>query len=346
LLARLGLELPIIQAPMAGVSTPALAAAAAQAGALGSLGLGAAGVEGARRMILEFRARSNRPLNVNVFVHRPARADATKEAAWIARLRPHFSAVGAAPPQRLSEIYTSFAADDAMLALLVEMRPQVVSLHFGLPGADRLAALRNAGVWLIASVTSPQEARLAEAAGVDALVAQGWEAGGHRGVFDEDAPDARLGTLALTRLIVATCRLPVIAAGGIMDGAGIKAALALGAAAAQLGTAYVGSDESAADEGYRAALFGEAAQRTVMTRAVSGRPARSLATRFTALAEGIEDRDVPAYPVAYELGKALHGAAKARGEFGYGAYWAGQGAPLARQMSAGALTRALAAEIR
>ena len=345
LMNRLGIDLPIIQAPMAGVSTPAMAAAVAQAGGLGSLGLGAAGAAGARKLIAEFRARSNRALNLNVFAHEPARADAAKEAAWIARFGPRFEAFAAAPPARLSEIYTSFAVDDAMLALLVETRPKVVSLHFGLADPRRLAALREAGILLLASVTSLGEARQAEAAGVDALVAQGFEAGGHRGAFDENAPDDRLGTMALTRLLVTHVRLPVIAAGGIMDGAGIKAALALGAAAAQLGSAYVGTDESAADEGYRAALFGEAAHHTVMTRAISGRPARSLATSFTALASEIGDGEVPAYPIAYDLGKALHGAAKARGDFGYGAYWAGQGAPLARRMSAGALTRALAAEL-
>jgi nitronate monooxygenase len=341
---RLGIDLPILQAPMAGVSTPAMAAAVSEAGGLGALGLGAAGADGARAMIAEFRARSNRALNLNVFAHRPAAADAAKEAAWIARFRPRFEALGAAPPARIGEIYTSFAVDDAMLALLIETRPTVVSLHFGLADPRRLAALRAAGILLLASATSLEEGRQAQAAGVDAVVAQGFEAGGHRGTFDENAPDDRLGTMALTRLLAANLRLPVIAAGGLMDGAGIRAALALGACAAQLGTAYVGTHESAADEGYRAALFSEAAHHTVMTRILSGRPARSLATSFTALGCEIEDGEVPAYPIAYDLGKALHSAGKARGDFGFGAYWAGQGAPLARRLSAGDLTRTLAAE--
>jgi nitronate monooxygenase len=345
LMKRLGIDLPILQAPMAGVSTPTMAAAVAEAGGLGALGLGAAGAAGAAKLIAQYRARSTLPLNLNVFAHAPARPDPAKEAAWIARFASRFQAFAAAAPAKLSEIYASFAIDDAMLALLVESRPKVVSLHFGLADPRRLAALREAGIVLLASVTSLAEARQAEAAGVDALVAQGFEAGGHRGVFDENAPDDRLGTMALTRLLVARARLPVIAAGGIMDGAGIKAALALGAAAAQLGTAYVGTEESAADEGYRAALFSEAAHHTVMTRAISGRPARSLATPFTTLASEIGDHEAPAYPVAYDLAKALHGAAKAHGEFGFGAYWAGQGAPLARRMSAGDLTRALAAEL-
>jgi nitronate monooxygenase len=231
-----------------------------------------------------------------------------------------------------------------MLDMLLAERPAVVSFHFGLPAPERLRALRTAGITLIASATSLAEARQAVAAGIDAIVAQGWEAGGHRGVFDADAPDDRLGTLALVRVLVRDLAVPVIAAGGIMDGAGIDAALALGAAAAQLGTAYVACDESLADAGYRAALASEAAHHTVMTRAISGRPARCLANRFTAIAAA--DAEVPDYPVAYDLGKALHAAGKARGDFGYGAQWAGQGAPLARKMSAGALTRTLMAEMR
>ena len=327
-LGRLGIDLPIFQAPMAGASTPAMAAAVSEAGGLGGLAVGAAGANVAREMIAEYRARSTRSLNVNVFAHAPARAhapaDARREAAWIERLRPRFAEFKASPPERLSEIYTSFVEDDAMLALLVAERPKVVSLHFGLPDAARLRALKDAGVLLLATATSLAEARLAAAAGVDALVAQGWEAGGHRGMFDPDALDDRLGVFALTRLLAAKIDLPIIAAGGIMDGAGIAAALRLGAAAAQLGTAFLATPESAADAGFRAALFSDAAHHTVMTRAISGRPARCLANRFTALEGGAE---APAYPVAYDLGKALHAAGKAAGDHGFGAHWAGQGAP-------------------
>jgi nitronate monooxygenase len=251
----------------------------------------------------------------------------------------------ATPPASLHEIYRSFVADDDMLAALVAERPRVVSFHFGLPSADRIRALRNAGIVLFASATSLIEAQEAAAAGVDAIVAQGYEAGGHRGVFDTDAPDDRRGTMALTRVLVRNIGLPVIAAGGIMDGAGIAAALSLGAAAAQLGTAFVGCDESLADAGYRAALFSDAAHHTTVTPAISGRPARCLANRFTALATDIATADIPAYPIAYDLGKALHAAGKAKGEFGFGAQWAGQGAPLARAMPAAELVAALAAEL-
>jgi nitronate monooxygenase len=345
-LERLNIVLPIIQAPMAGVSSPAMAAAVSEAGGLGSLGVGATDAEGAARMIAEARARTTKPINVNVFTHQPARADPEVEAAWIGRLRPSFEAFGVAPPSALREIYTSFVADDALLAMLIAQKPTVVSLHFGLPEPRRLQALRDAGILLFASVTSLAEARLAVAAGVDALVTQGYEAGGHRGVFDPDAPDDQLGVLALTRLLVSNFDLPIIAAGGIMDGAGISAALALGAAAAQLGTAYVATDESLADDGYRAALFSDAAHHTVMTRAISGRPARCLPNRFTALGADVTPAAIPSYPIAYDLGKALHAAAKSAGDYGFGAQWAGQGAPLARRMSAGALTRVLADEIR
>lgn len=182
-------------------------------------------------------------------------------------------------------------------------------------------------------------------AGVHAIVAQGWEAGGHRGVFDPDGPDERLETAALVPQIAGAVKLPVIAAGGIMDGAGIAAALRLGAFAAQLGTAFLACDESLADAGYRVALAGEAARHTTMVRAVSGRPARILANRFAAFDAEVEGCEIPAYPIAYDLGKALNAAAKTRGEHGYGAQWAGRGAPQALARSASDIVAALAAEL-
>jgi nitronate monooxygenase len=198
---------------------------------------------------------------------------------------------------------------------------------------------------LLATATSLEEGRAIAAARIDAVVAQGYEAGGHRGVFDPHGPDDRLGTVALTRLLVSKLDVPVIAAGGIMDGAGIAASLTLGAAAAQLGTAFVACPESSADAGYRAALLGAPAEHTVMTAAISGRPARCLANRFTALGAGVEREAVPDYPIAYDAGKSLHAAAKAAGEFGYGAQWAGQGAPLARVAPAAELVGRLRSEM-
>jgi nitronate monooxygenase len=231
-----------------------------------------------------------------------------------------------------------------MLAMLVSEKPKVVSFHFGVPSVDRVRALREAGIVLFGSATSLREARMLEAAGVHAIVAQGWEAGGHRGAFDVDDDD-ELGTAALTRLCVREIRLPIIAAGGIMDGAGIASALKLGAAAAQLGTAFVVCPESQADAGYRAALTSDAAHHTIMTRAISGRPARCLANKFTKIGESISTREIPAYPVAYDLGKSLNAAAKAKGEFGFGAQWAGQGAPLVRSLPAADLVALLAREM-
>ncbi|MBA2936604.1 nitronate monooxygenase [Sphingomonas sp. CGMCC 1.13654] len=345
LLDRIGVRLPIIQAPMAGTSSPAMAAAVSEAGGLGSIGVGAVDAGQARAMIAATRDGTSKPFNVNLFCHRPAIADAVVEGEWIARLRPEFETLGATPPAGLSEIYRSFVADEAMLRMLLDARPAVVSFHFGLPSNAALQALREAGILLLASATSLAEARAIEAAGIDAIVAQGWEAGGHRGVFDPDQPDDRLGTMALVRLLVRETRLPVIAAGGIMDGADIAATLDLGAAAAQLGTAFVGCDESLADEGYRAALASDAAHHTTMTRAISGRPARSLANRFTAIGATVPSGAIPAYPIAYDLGKALHAAGKARGEYGFGAQWAGQGAPLVRFMPAAELVATLAREL-
>lgn len=341
LIRKLGLRVPLIQAPMAGVSTPSMAAAVSDAGGLGSIGVGNLDAEAARAMVRAVRSLSDRPFNVNVFCHAPATPDPAREAAWLSRLEPHFARYGACPPASLREIYTSFLDDDAMLAMLVAERPPVVSLHFGLPGADRIRALREAGITLLATATHLDEARAAEAAGVDAVVAQGYEAGGHRGTFDPDAPDEALGTIALTRLLVRNLTVPVVAAGGIMDGAGIAASLVLGASAAQLGTAFLLCPESAADPGYRRALQEQPARRTVMTTAISGRPARSLANHFTDLGRQAPPGAVPSYPIAYDAGKALHAAASAAGESGYGAHWAGQGAALSRSLPAGELVKVL-----
>lgn len=233
-------------------------------------------------------------------------------------MRREFEAEKAETPCSLKEIYQSFVVDEPMLATIMAAKPKVVSFHFGLPPADWICALRAAGIVLLATATNPAEAKVGAAAGVQVIIAQGYEAGGHRGVFDPNGPDDQLGTFALTRLLARNLDVPEIAAGGIMDGRGIAAALRLGAGAAQLGTAFVATDESAADAGYRAALFSDAASHTVMTRAISGRPARCLANRFTSLAAG---------------------------EWGYGAQWAAQGAPLARSLPAGRLVAALVDEL-
>jgi nitronate monooxygenase len=345
LLDLLQTDLPIIQAPMAGTSSPALAAACANAGALGSLGVGAVNAATARKMIADFRARSSRSLNVNLFCHPPAQSDPAREAAWIERLRPQFASLGAEPPRTLTEIYRSFVADRSMLEMLLAERPRVVSFHFGVPPTETVRALREAGTVTLASATNLYEARLAERAGVNAIVAQGYEAGGHRGMFDPNAEDDRLGTVALNRLLVQRLNVPVIAAGGIMDGAGIAAVLQLGAGAALMGTAFIGCPESDADAGFRAALASEAAFHTTMTRVISGRPARCLPNRFTAWGRAVEAAAIPDYPIAYDAGKALNAAGKKVNQAGYGAQWAGQGAPMARSLPAAELIGTLVDEM-
>ncbi|MBY4897837.1 nitronate monooxygenase family protein [Cupriavidus sp. AU9028] len=345
LLNRLGIAAPIIQAPMAGVSTPALAAAVSNAGGLGSLGIGAMNAEAAREAIRATRALTAGPFNVNLFCHEPAQSDSTREGAWLQYLASVFAEFGATPPASLREIYQSLRTDSAMVQMLVEERPAVVSFHFGLPGQEIVRMLHEAGIVLLACATSLAEARQIEAAGIDAIVAQGVEAGGHRGVFDPREFDEGLGTLALTRLLVRETGLPVIAAGGIMDGAGIAAALALGAHAAQLGTAFVPCPESAADEAYRSVLLSRAAPPTTMTRAISGRPARGLSNRFTALGLAAEAPGIPDYPIAYDAGKALHAAAKAQGSADFAAQWAGQAVALSRAMPAAELVRQLLLEL-
>lgn len=338
---RLNLRHPIIQAPMAGTSTPEMAAAVSNAGGLGSIALGSIDADEARRRIGAVRALTDGAFNVNLFCHDPASADEARNAAWIESLRPLFAEFGAVPPAGLRDIYRSFRVDDAMLAMLLEERPAVVSFHFGLPHAARIAALKAAGAVLLATATSPEEGRQAAAAGIDMVVAQGVEAGGHRGVFDP-SDDPRFAALPLTRLLATQLAVPVIAAGGIMDGAGVAAALALGAAGAQLGTAFVACPESAAGPAYRAALAGPDAEHTRVSAVISGRPARGLENAFMRRAD---ESAVAPYPFAYDIGKALNAAATAAGDAGYMPNWAGQGAPMSRSMPAGELLQVLATEL-
>ena len=343
-LDRLGVTAPIIQAPMAGTSTPVLAARVCDAGALGSIAVGATDAAGATAMVAEVRRLTDRPFNLNLFVHAMPRRDAAIEAAWLDALAPTFRAFGVAPPPSLKPAYPSFNQDEAMFAAVLATAPPVVSFHFGLPAPDRVAAFKQVGSILLATATTLGEALACQAAGMDAVVAQGWEAGGHRGMFDPAAEDSRLGMAALTRRLVREIDVPVIAAGGVMDGAGIRAALDLGAVAVQLGTAFIACPESAADAPYRALLLSDAAARTEMTAAISGRPARSLPNRFTALAQALT-ATVPDYPVAYDAGKSLNAAARAAGETGFAAQWAGQGATLARALPASELVAILIEEM-
>lgn len=341
----LGIRHPIVQAPMAGFGTPQLAAAVTDAGALGSIALGAGGAVQAEAAIRAVRALTAGPFNVNLFTHRPAVADPAREARWLAYLAPHFERAGAALPATLREIYTSFVNDERMLEVLVDARPAVVSFHFGLPTARQVEALHGAGCVLMATATAPHEARAIEAAGIDVVVAQGYEAGGHRGVFDPARPDPALGTFALVRLLARAVGIPVLASGGIMDGQGIAAALRLGAAGAQLGTAFLACPESAASSHHRA-LLGRPELGTAVTATISGRPARGIVNRFFDEIGAPGHPPPPDYPIAYDAAKALNAAAQARGLHDYSVHWAGQAHALARPMPAAELVRTLVDESR
>ena len=295
-------------------------------------------------MIAETRALTDKPFNVNVFCHAPAQRDAAREAAWVQHLAPLFAEVGATPPDALNEIYRTFVNDDAALQMLLELRPTVVSFHFGLPSPQALTALREAGILTMATATSLQEARWIEQAGIDAIVAQGIEAGGHRGMFDPQAPDECWSTAVLVRMLVQQTRLPIVGAGGIMDGAGIRAMLDLGAAAAQLGTAFVLCPESAANVAYRQNLKSERAARTRLTEVISGRPARGMVNRLITFGEAAGSPPTAGYPMTYDVAKQLNAVASQQGNHEFAAQWAGQGAPLAREMSAAELMQVLVRE--
>jgi nitronate monooxygenase len=322
---------------MAGVSTPELAAAVSNAGGLGSLGIGASTIDQARKMIDQTRRLTGRPFNVNVFCHAPAQRNPDREKAWLAYLAPLFNEAGLDAPDQLDEIYTSFLVDDEQFKMLLELRPAVVSFHFGIPPAERIACLREAGIYTMATATSLHEAILIEQAGIDAIVAQGIEAGGHRGMFNPEATDECLSTMVLVRLLAAKANIPIIAAGGIMDGYAVKSALNLGAVAAQLGTAFVLCPESSANSTYRENLKSPRASQTRLTSVLSGRPARGMVNRLITFGEKQGSPSPADYPLAYDATKQLSGAPNKSGSNEFSAEWAGQGAPLARELPAAEL---------
>ena len=345
LLSKLDIRYPIIQAPMAGISTPALAAAVSEAGGLGSIAIGTVSPQAARAAIAAVREKTSRPFNVNVFTHAPAQADPAREAAWLDWLRPHFAQFGAAPPASLSEIYRSFLADDPMFELLLEERPAVVSFHFGLPPQDKIDALKAAGIVLFTTATSLDEALRIEAAGIDVIVAQGIEAGGHRGMFDPSQPDPALPTFELLEQLAGKVSLPLVAAGGIMDGQQIKTAFYHGASAVQMGSAFIACPESSAPAHHRALIAQGAGLQTELSAVISGRPARGIVNKlFTEI--GAENHPpLPDYPITYDAAKALHAAASARGSQDYSVNWGGTNFAQARAMPAGELVALLAAEM-
>ena len=344
LLKLLGIRYPIIQAPMAGTATVALAAAVSNAGGLGSLGLGNSDVELARQQIQALKQATAAPFNVNFFCHQAQATDLDGEQSWLTKLEPYFAEFGAPAPQTLAPAYPSFNDNAAMLAMLLVERPAVVSFHFGLPNAASITALKAAGIKLLGCATRVGEARAIIAAGLDGIIAQGVEAGGHRGVFNP-AEDIELGLFGLLQLLKRQCPLPIIAAGGIMNGQGIAQVINMGASAAQLGTAFILCPESNASQDYRVHLGSAQAYHTGITSVISGRPARGLINRWhQELATHAQD--LPAYPTAYSAAKALHKAASQQGSHDFAPYWAGQGAPLARALPAAQLMAQLVLELQ
>ncbi|PJZ03340.1 nitronate monooxygenase [Pantoea rodasii] len=340
----LQLQYPIIQAPMAGVSTPEMAAAVTEAGALGSIGVGASTPEQAMMMIANTQALTQGPINVNVFCHAPAKRDVEREQAWIDRFAPLFARYEAELPSALSEIYQTFQNNDAMLNVIEQASPAAMSFHFGIPSAAVIQRLKERGIVLLATATSVAEALAIARSGIDFIVAQGIEAGGHRGHFDPQAFDPQMSTFTLLQAIRQQTAHPVIAAGGIMDGAGIAAMLQLGATGVQLGTAFVLCPESAANSAYRTALKQAGESGTAITAAISGRQARCLRNDFCDFSRDFAAHTIPDYPLTYSLGKALAAAAAAKNQHGFGAQWAGQGAALAREMPAGELIKTFVTE--
>jgi nitronate monooxygenase len=342
LLDLFGLEHPIIQAPMAGFTTPALAAAVANAGALGSLGTAVYPVADWRAQVEATRALTNRSINVNFFVHTPPVIEPAREQAVRARLAPLYAEFAVAPPAPAAAPFAPFGSES--LDTLLALRPVVASFHFGLPTADAVRAIKQAGIRILSSATTPAEAVRLEAEGADAVIAQGWEAGGHRGTFAVPWPEGQIGTMALVPQVVDAVQIPVIAAGGIADGRGIAAALALGAAGVQMGTAFLRCPEASTPPPHRAAL-GDPLRATQVTTAFTGRPARALVNRFVAEMAGA---DALPFPAQASLVRPLTQAALQRGSAEFLSLWAGQAAGLARAMPAAELVQTLvrAAESR
>ncbi|RPH59033.1 MAG: nitronate monooxygenase [Acidobacteria bacterium] len=340
----LGIDLPIIQAPMAGVQGSALAVAVSNAGGLGSLPCAMLGPDAIRQELSAIRATTTKPVNVNFFCHTQPEPSVEREAAWRAALSPYFTEHGidssaiAPGPGRLP--FNAESAD-----VLSEFRPAVVSFHFGLPAPDLLARVRSCGAKILSSATTVDEARWLEANGVDAVIAQGLEAGGHRGLFLTTDLSTQIGTFALVPQIVRAVRIPVIAAGGIGDAKGVVAAMALGAAGVQVGTAYLLCHEATTSAVHRAALKSDAARVTALTNLFTGRPARGIMNRIMREL-GPMSAAAPAFPLATSAIAPLRAKAESLGRSEFSPLWAGQNTSGCKEISAAALTRELAGALQ
>ncbi|HOA94368.1 MAG TPA: nitronate monooxygenase [Quisquiliibacterium sp.] len=335
-----GIALPILQAPMAGVQGSALAIAVSEAGGLGALPCAMLGPDAIRTELAAIRAATPRPFNVNFFCHTAPVPDAAREAAWRAALAPCYAELGidaaAIPAGAGRRPFDAEAAE-----VLEAFRPPVVSFHFGLPPPELLARVRAWGAKVLSSATTVDEARWLEAHGVDAVIAQGVEAGGHRGMFLTEDLTTQVGTFALLPQIVRAVRVPVIAAGGIADAAGVAAALSLGAVAVQVGTSFLLCPEATTSAPHRAALASDAARHTALTNVFTGRPARGIVNRVIREVGPIS-AVAPAFPLATAAITPLRAAAERRGSGDFSPLWSGQNASGCRAVPAGQLTRMLA----
>ncbi len=339
----LDIPLPIIQAPMAGAHGGDLVSAVASAGGLGSLGCATLTPEGIRKEYAAIRSRTERPVNVNFFCHQPPTPDPERESRWRQRLRGYYLEFGidpdSIPPGPGRAPFTEEAA-----AVLEECRPSVVSFHFGLPAAPLLARVKATGAKIFASATTVDEAVWLEAQRVDAIIAQGVEAGGHRGMFLSDDITTQVGTFALLPQVLAAVKVPVIAAGGIADARGVAAAMRLGAAGVQLGTAFLLCPEATISAVHRAALKSPAARHTALTNLFTGRPARGIVNRVMREV-GPMNPEAPAFPLATSAITPLRGKAESRGSGDFSPLWSGQNATGCKEIPAAELVRQLAAEL-
>jgi nitronate monooxygenase len=340
LLDLLGIKLPIVQAPMAGANGSAMAIAVCEAGGLGSLPCAMLDVAKARAEIGVIRQRTSKPINVNFFCHTPPKPNPQGDAAWKARLAGYYAELGLTPDTPAPNVNRA-PFDEAMCIVVEDLKPEVVSFHFGLPAPALLERVKRSGATVISSATTAEEARWLEAHGCDAIIAQGFEAGGHRGMFLTDTIATQAGTMALLPQVVDAVKVPVIAAGGIADGRGIAAAFALGASGVQIGTAYLFTPEATITPIHRASLRAARDDHTALTNLFTGRPARGLINRLMREVGPMSEL-APAFPMAGGALAPLKAKAEAAGSGDFSSQWSGQAASLAREMSAGELTRKLA----
>lgn len=336
----IGIELPIIQAPMAGATTIDMVVAASEAGGLGSLPGAMLTVDQMRDSLDRIRAATEKPINLNFFSHQPPGQDPVSQMKWRSVLAPYYIEQGLDPA---SPIPSSNRApfDEVYCAVVEEYRPEVVSFHFGLPAEALLDRVKKTGAKILASATTVAEARWLEERGVDAIIAMGYEAGGHRGNFLSDDMSTQVGTMALVPLVVDAVRVPVIAAGGIADRRGVCAAFALGASAAQVGTAYLLTAEAKISSFHREALLSAQSDSTALTNLFTGRPARGIVNRLMREIGAISP-DAPAFPTAGGALAPLRAVTEKSNRSDFSNMWAGQAAGLARETSTSQLTRELA----